>query len=278
MRDIVFTREPPPSGTDAVAPYEDPTGFVARALGDGQRVVSVTARSIRVWCRRTGALIESVVPSSDLPMNTWSGIAITLAGTVLFLDDGKLHELSLETLALTRRLDKLAPGQVRLLLSPTDGLLAVFGAFGPLSMYGNQAGTLRKLWEWPRASGSCFTFSSDSTLLLWEEDIPQQTGSDLTGYGVSDARTGEVLVARQCTCYREVAYFSEDETHVLFGNRGEHPPKESTPICRDGVPIKAPSARRGDRPLHASHFRTFAPFRAELRERQEQAESPQTRG
>ena len=271
MRDIVFTREPPPAGVDAVPPYEQPTDFVARALGDGHRVVSVTARSIRVWCRRTGELLETVVPSSNLPMNTWCGIAITLAGTVLLLHDGELHELSLETLALTRRLDNLAPGQVRLFLSPTDERLAIFGSRGPLSMYGNQTGTLSKLWEWPRASGSCFTFSSDSTLLLWEEDIPQQTGSDLTGYGVCDSRNGEVLVAEQCTCYREVAYFSEDETHVLFGNRGDQPPKQSTPICRDGARIKAPSVR-GDHPLHASHHRTFAPFRAELRERQEPAE------
>jgi hypothetical protein len=62
-------------------------------------------------------------------------------------------------------------------------------------------------------------------VLLWEEDIPRQTGSDLTGYGVSPERT----------------------------------------------PGRPP-------PFHASHFRTFTPFRAELREQQEPAEGPKTRG
>lgn len=262
MDEITFQEKPLPRGRARFRPYDQQRCLVVRALGDGLRVVSVARRSIRVWCRRTGRLQRLVVPSSTLPMKIWCGIAITLGGTVLFLHRGELYALCLETLTLMRRLDDLAPSHDRLLLSPTDALLAVFGSQGSFRMYAHGPDRLERLYEWSEGSGPSLTFSSDSALLLWEEDIPQQSGSDLAGFGVWDAHTGEMLVAEQATYWHEVAYFSEDETRLRFGY-GKAPHKVDLPICRNGEPIPSRGARV--RPLHADHYRVFTPFCDALR-------------
>jgi hypothetical protein len=101
--------------------------------------------------------------------------------------------------------------------------------------------------------------------LLWEEEIPQQAGSELWGFGVMDARTGKILVAECATGYRECAYFSADETMLHFGNDGA-PPKVSLSIPRVGRSrSKRPVAPGG--PLAQRQYQTFAPYREELRRR-----------
>lgn len=218
---------------------------------------------VRVWSRRDGALQRLIVPSAPLPTNPWSEIGITLGGAVLLLHRGALHELSLETLELITRLDDLPSQSNKLMLSPEDALLAVFEARGAFRMYALGPAGLDLLYQWPGGSASTYRFSTDGSLLLWEEDIPQQTGSDLSGFGVSDSRTGEILVSEQATCFREFAYFSRDETRLLFGNGGDEPPKLALPIRRDGVPV-APRRPSDRRPLRSDHWRSLAPFRDEL--------------
>lgn len=260
-------RDLPRSLTNPRRPYNYRNPHSVRALYDGRRVVSVSPRSIRVWDRADGTLLRLIAPSPPFRFPSYDQSAVTSQGAVLIKIEHDLWKLSLDTLSLEHCFNDVDNEHGTLLLSPCDGLLASTGSCIKelISVY--CATTWKKLWSVPGGDSMppMLTFSSDGLLLLREEEIPQQAGSELWGFSVLNARTGKLLVAECATGYLKYAYFSPDETTLNFGNEGS-PPKVSLPIPRQGKLRKRRGQPSRD-PLTLRQYKTFTPFRDELRRR-----------
>ncbi len=208
---------------DDVEPLAEREGspYEVRWLRRARRVVSLGRGGIAWWDAKGRRCLRRRLPA-DLAHLERGRSALAADGTLVQASAGQLLAMAPEAPGMEVRAVGVAEAE-RLAVAPRGDLAAV------LSGSGFMCGDL-DVWDlergarlWGAEEVDSVEFSPDGRRLLWQFDVPQQSGSDFLRYGACDARTGESLGSWDSVYWMQTVAFGPRGRRVLFGNPDEAP-------------------------------------------------------
>ena len=190
-------------------------------------------------------------------------------GTLVLLKRGRLVRLRAGSLTATVAVEGLGRKAGSMELCSDGNLVALVSDVGlmrgDVDVWDLDAGVRR----WSESPVNDASFSPDGTALLWQIELPQQSGSDVLRYGVRAAQTGEVLGEWRTTCWMEEVAWGPRSRRILYGVHGQSPMAitalrgSSRAIARELIGVwpvpDPPPAVRGWDALEAQMSRTSQP-------------------
>ncbi len=196
----------------------------ARWLGSKKLVVAVGPSGLSWWNPDGWTCRRRFLPEGSSRLAVRVGhCGLAADGTLVLLHQGRLVRLAADAKTAELSVDGLSPRVDGMEVSSDGSYVAIVSDVGfhqgEVDVYDLARG--KRIWS--HSGVTEVAFSPDGAALLWQFDLPQQSGSDVLAYGVRETSTGAALGSWRTTCWMESACWGAGSRRVLYGNDGERP-------------------------------------------------------